>query len=306
MHAPLLPDAIHVIERDWLNSNQVLLRGPVPALIDSGYGTCTAATLARLRAPEALGAAQLGLLVNTHCHSDHMGGNAALQRRYGCRVLVPGPAATAIRAWDERTLWLTHADHAVEPFVPDAAIAIGSTFALGATRWTAFAAPGHDMTALMYWCADHRVLVTGDALWEHGFGTILPGEAAMARLEAASATLDAIARLAPAVVIPGHGAPFAGVTAALDRARRRVEAFRDDPRRMARNAARAFLAFKLLETGGMPAARLPDYVARVGIFRDLNREAFGMTSDAFAAWLIDDLTRAGVAAVRDGALRPAG
>jgi glyoxylase-like metal-dependent hydrolase (beta-lactamase superfamily II) len=47
---------------------------------------------------------------------------------------------------------------------------------------------------------------------------VLPGEGREARLAATRATLDSIARLGVRTVIPGHGAPFDGVDAALERA----------------------------------------------------------------------------------------
>jgi glyoxylase-like metal-dependent hydrolase (beta-lactamase superfamily II) len=51
----------------------------------------------------------LAMLINTHCHSDHMGGNAAVKRAYGCPVAVPAGEAPLIEAWDERRLWLGYA-----------------------------------------------------------------------------------------------------------------------------------------------------------------------------------------------------
>ena len=76
---PALPPEIIVIERGWLSANNVLLfDGDEATLVDSGYVTHAAQTVALLHA--ALEGRQLGRLVNTHSHSDHIGGNAAVQR----------------------------------------------------------------------------------------------------------------------------------------------------------------------------------------------------------------------------------
>ena len=40
--------------------------------------------------------------------------------------------------------------------------------------WRAYAAPGHDMDALMFFARDPGILITGDALWEHGLGFVWP------------------------------------------------------------------------------------------------------------------------------------
>jgi glyoxylase-like metal-dependent hydrolase (beta-lactamase superfamily II) len=76
-----LPVGVTVLERGWLSSNNILIQGTGPAaLIDSGYCTHAPQTLALVKA--ALGSLPLVTLINTHLHSDHCGGNAALQAAY--------------------------------------------------------------------------------------------------------------------------------------------------------------------------------------------------------------------------------
>ncbi|HEY4138165.1 MAG TPA: MBL fold metallo-hydrolase, partial [Casimicrobiaceae bacterium] len=72
-----LPPQLHVFVRDWLSSNNVVLKAADGAIvIDSGYGRHVPLTLALLASRQGLDGAPLVKLVNTHCHSDHMGGNA--------------------------------------------------------------------------------------------------------------------------------------------------------------------------------------------------------------------------------------
>lgn len=106
-----LPAQVHVIVRDWLNSNSLLIRGgQETALIDSGYSACAGETLRLLQCSEALGGHRLDRLVNTHCHSDHVRGNAALRSAYRCRVSIPQGEAPLGARWDTRALWLDYAD----------------------------------------------------------------------------------------------------------------------------------------------------------------------------------------------------
>src|SRR6476661_1642196 len=86
---PRLPSGVSVFERGWLSSNGVLFRGlHKTALVDSGYATHSEQTVALVR--RELGSLPLDLLVNTHLHSDHCGGNAALQSAYpSVTTLVP-------------------------------------------------------------------------------------------------------------------------------------------------------------------------------------------------------------------------
>src|SRR5215470_15296675 len=118
MASPALPAQIHVIVRDWLNANQIVLRGrDGNVLIDTGYVTHAATTLALVR--DWLQGERVDHLVNTHCHSDHMGGNAAVQRTYTCATLIPAAEAASVRAWDERALWIDYAGQRAERFAVD-------------------------------------------------------------------------------------------------------------------------------------------------------------------------------------------
>lgn len=83
-----LPETMRFIERDWLNANNIVFHeGAEATLVDSGYVTHADETLARVVV--ALEGRRLVRLINTHSHSDHIGGNAAVRRAHGCRILVP-------------------------------------------------------------------------------------------------------------------------------------------------------------------------------------------------------------------------
>ena len=135
----------------------------------------------------------------------------------------------------------------------------------GNLEWQAIAAPGHDMGALVFFNPEHRILISGDALWENGFGLVMPRAIDPAALPATRATLDMIAALDVRVVIPGHGEVFTDVAAALARAYARIAAFEADDARVARHALKVLLTFRLLDQQRMPLADLPAYVERVGI-----------------------------------------
>ncbi|HEX5629337.1 MAG TPA: MBL fold metallo-hydrolase, partial [Usitatibacteraceae bacterium] len=103
---PLLPDNVRVAVRGWLNCNQVVLRSAAGhVLVDSGYQSCAQETLARLREPGLLGSGPLARLVNTHCHSDHIGGNAAVARAYGCPITIPRDEVPTIDDWTIQERW---------------------------------------------------------------------------------------------------------------------------------------------------------------------------------------------------------
>ena len=306
MVARLLPPQVHVFVRDWLSANNVLLKSPAGhVLVDTGYVRHAPLTLALLASPRGLGAEPLAQVVNTHCHSDHMGGNAAVARAYGCGIAVPEGEVAAIEAWDGKALLLDYADQDAERFTPAMALRAGESHVWGDLEWEAIAAPGHDMGALCFYNAEHRILISGDALWEHGFGFVMPPAIEPAALPATRVTLERLAELDVRVVIPGHGEPFADFGAALERALSRVEAFEADPLRLARHAVKVILTFTLLDRRSLPLAGMADYVERVGIYREFNARFFGMPPADFAEFVIAELERAGAVRRDGGLLRPA-
>ena len=288
----VLPPNVHVFVRDWLSANNILLRSPdAPVLIDSGYVRHAPLTLALLASPLGIGQQPLARLVNTHCHSDHMGGNAAIKAHYGCPIVLPEGEVPLISAWDEKMLLLGYCDQRADRFSVEEVIRPGETHVWGGLEWRALAAPGHDMGALVFYNPEHCVLISGDALWENGYGLVMPREVDPSALPATRATLEMLARLDVRIVIPGHGDPFTNVGAALERAFKRTTAFEADSVRVARYALKALLMFTLLDKQRMRIADLPTYLDTVGVYRDFNAMFFRLSASELAHLLVGELER---------------
>jgi glyoxylase-like metal-dependent hydrolase (beta-lactamase superfamily II) len=289
-----LPLQMHVFVRDWLSSNNVLLKGRDGAvMIDSGYGRHAPLTLALLASRRGLDGAPLIKLVNTHCHSDHIGGNAAIARAYGCPIALPAPEAPLIEAWDTKALLLDYADQHADSFAVDEILESNANYVWGDLEWQAMAAPGHDMAAFVFYNAEHRILVSGDALWRNGYGFVMPPEIDPEAMPATRATLEMLSALDVHVVIPGHGDPFTDVGAAIERAFMRLTAFESDSHRAARHALKVLLTFSLLDRQKLALAELPAYVDRVPIYRDFNERFFRLAPADLAASLVSELERVG-------------
>ena len=287
------PASMRVFERGWLSSNNVFfIDANKTALIDSGYSSHAAQTLALVR--NALGAGRsLDLIVNTHLHSDHCGGNALLQANFACETLIPHSEAQAVRDWDGDKLTFRATGQTCERFGFTGTIAPGATLELGGMNWSVLGAPGHDPHSLMLYSEEERLLISADALWENGFGVIFPeleGESGFAEQRA---VLDLIATLDVRAVIPGHGAPFTDVAKALDVASSRIDYLRADPERNAKNALKVLIVFKLMELRAMQVGEL----VRMADDARAMRAAANMLSDDRAQLVrkyLDELQKSGV------------
>ena len=274
-----LPESLLVIERGWLSANSIVsFDGDDATVVDSGYVTHAAQTVELVA--HAVRGRRLKRLINTHSHSDHIGGNAALQARFGCEIIVPAGLHATIAEWDENALLLSPLGQQAARFQHDSLIRAGDEISLGDLNWQALAVPGHDMEALAFYNPERRILISGDALWENGFGVIfseLLGEAD--GIAITRATLEMLSRLPIDIVIPGHGSPFAGVDAAFARAFRRVDSFAADIDKLAWHAIKVLVSFAMLERHRLPAEDFPEFVLGLPFAVSINIRYLNLPED---------------------------
>lgn len=104
---------------------------------------------------DALGWGRLDMILNTHWHPDHTGGNAALKAATGC--VIHGP---------EEVRRAAPLDHV---------LADGDTVAVGQTRLRVVAAPGHTLGHVVLHDVEGRAAFVGDVLFTLGCGRLFEG-----------------------------------------------------------------------------------------------------------------------------------
>ena len=304
MNSPIaLPAGVQVFERGWLSANNILLTGDgSTALIDSGYYTHAPQTLALVA--QGLRGRPLDLLLNTHLHSDHCGGNAALQAAYpAVRTWIPPGHLQQVREWDTVALTYVPTGQFCPRFRVDEALRPGSVVYLGSKAWQVHAAAGHDPHSIVLFEPHTRTLISADALWENGFGVVFPELEGEQAFDEVGRTLDLIEALEPACVIPGHGAVFVQVDRALALARKRLAGFIAAPSKHARHAAKVLLKFKLLEVQAFTPQALLQWAMHTA-YLDIIRRRWEPDTDP-ADWVValaDDLVGSGAASRADGRL----
>ena len=247
MTQPLQIPGLQVFERGWLSANNILFTDSESAtLVDSGYVTHQAQTL--LLVQNALNGRKLDRLVNTHLHSDHCGGNNQLQTHYTqLETLIPPGEAKAVAIWDAKALSYEATGQLCPRFKFEGVLQAGQTLRLASLNWEVHAAPGHDPHSVILFEPTHKILISADALWANGFGVVFPELEGVEAFHEVAQTLDLIESLKPLWVIPGHGAVFENVDAALEIARKKLDGFVQNPQKHARYGAKVLLKYKLLE-----------------------------------------------------------
>ena len=290
MSQPLLPSGVHILERGWLSANTVVATGQYNrALIDSGYWTHSSQLLALVQT--ALVGQAPDLLLNTHLHSDHCGGNAALQTTYpAMQTLIPPGQAPLVTAWDPVGLSYAPTGQHCPQFHFQGFLKPGTEILLGDHSWEIHAAAGHDPHSVVLFQRESRTLISADALWENGFGIVFPELEGQDAFTEVGSTLDLIADLAPITVIPGHGPVFNYSVAILKKAQARLAAFVSNPVRHANHAAKVLLKFKLLELQTVDNVKFKEW-ALATPYLELMRSRFfeQYQSDEWLTQLIGEL-----------------
>lgn len=293
-----LPAGVNFIERDWLSSNGVLLLGEGPTtLIDSGYHKHR--HLVRDVVAHHLAGRPLEQLICTHLHSDHCGGNAELQRAWPCRTWIPAGCAQAVHHWDEDALTFRDTGQQCERFGFDAVLEQGQVLRLAGLDWQVISAAGHDPDMLVLYCAQQRLLISSDALWENGFGILFPELDGEPAVQAQRDILNRLSGLAVDLVLPGHGPMFSDFRGALQRAQSRLDYFERDPAGHARYAVKALVKFRLLERERIREQDAIDEVGQVPLLARANARHLHMSAADLGRWAIEALVQAG-AARREG------
>ena len=291
-----LPNWLTWQRRPFPDANLLLLRGRQPALVDSGFVGHARETAEWVRARTG----HLALVVNTHWHSDHVGGNALLQAA-GAGIAASVPDAEAVARRDPGCCEAEYLDQPVAPYAVDEQLDDGQTLRLGDGDWQVVRTPGHTPGHLSLWQPDERLLAVGDALSDYDVGWVnlaLDGPHAAA---SALASLHRLADLTPRVLLPAHGSIPADPAAALATAVRRAQRLVDDPAGAVWYGARRILAFALMIRDGIPVGAVEPYLHARAWLTDAAR-LLGRSPETLAVELVDTMLRGGSVILRDDRL----
>ncbi|MEV6026402.1 MBL fold metallo-hydrolase [Streptomyces sp. NPDC052036] len=298
-HTPSLPSWMTWWQRPFPDANTLLLQGRRPALVDSGFVGHAEETAAWVRAH----AHAIDLVVNTHWHSDHVGGNALLQAQ-GAAVAAGAPEAEAVSRRDPGCCAAEYLDQPVAPYTVDVPLDDGQVVQLGDADWKVVRTPGHTPGHIALWQPEERLLVVGDTLSDYDVGWV---NLALDGIDAATTALASLKRMAdldPRVILPSHGPipadPGAAVAAALRRGQRLV----DDPHGAVWYGARRIFAFALMIRGGIAAGEAESYLHARAWLTDAAR-LLDVTPEELAAELITTMLHSGTVVLRDGRLHAA-
>lgn len=238
-------DDFFFIQRGYLNANHFVCRTSPVVLVDTGYHDGFTETC---RAIEALGVdiADTGLIVSTHCHCDHVGGNRAIQERSGCDIALHPVGRHFMETHDDWSTWWRYYDQTASFFDGTRSLADGEIIDIGDHRFQVIHTPGHASDGIVLYHPKARLLISSDTLWENDLAVLtlrVEGNDAVFRM---LSSLDRIAALDVRRVFPGHGPPFDDAAGAIARTRERLHGYLADRRRIGTDLLKKIIVYTLL------------------------------------------------------------
>lgn len=142
-------------------------------------------------------------LINTHCHLDHVFGNAFVAKTWELGLEIHIGELPVLQRFPQvcQMYGIPFAD---APPMPTRFIEAGETIEFGKSRLKALFTPGHSPASLSFYCSDEGFVIAGDVLFYESIGrTDLPGGDMNTLLKSIRDQLFALPDAT--LVYPGHG-----------------------------------------------------------------------------------------------------
>jgi len=192
---------IHQIGGVGFDSNIYLIIDKTIALIDAGTGMNFENVKQNL-SKFNLKPNNIELVINTHCHYDHVGGDRDFVQAAGCEVCIHELEAGLLRKGDQIITLAAGFYEKIGPIKAVRGLREGDKIELGELTLEVLHTPGHTAGSICLYGPTRHLLFSGDTIFSDGVGrTDLPtGDAAALR-----GSIEKLLKLDVQNIYPGHG-----------------------------------------------------------------------------------------------------
>jgi glyoxylase-like metal-dependent hydrolase (beta-lactamase superfamily II) len=212
------------IERGYLSGNHFAYRSKAPILIDKGYISDfneTDRSITRL----GVNLSDVSLIINTHTHCDHIGGNKIIQQKSGCDIALHKAGKYFIDTRDDWSTWWRYYNQEADFFKCTQTFEDGEIIAIGPHEFQVIYTPGHASDGIVLHNSQEKILISSDTLWESDMAVMtLRVEGSMALFHMRE-SLQKLESLDVKIVYPGHGKPFSDMKKAISKSKKTIEKY---------------------------------------------------------------------------------
>jgi hydroxyacylglutathione hydrolase len=263
---PIRKDLFY-IERGWLNANHFVFNGSTKVLIDTGYKRDLENTI-HLIEKTGFKIPDTELIINTHSHCDHIGGNHTIQRQTDCRIMMHPIEKFFMDSKNDWFTWWKYYGQEADFYRVTDTLEDEARLRFDGLELEVIHTPGHASGGIALYAPKEGFLISGDALWDGDMGVLTPRIEGNNCLFLALETLDRLSTLNVRRVFPGHGPPFTDFRSALDRTRDRLKMFLKNPSLMGLDQIKKIFVYTLMMKKGFPEEDFFDHLMEMPWFQE--------------------------------------
>ena len=216
------------IERGYLNANHFVYRSESPILIDTAYIADFSQT-EKLITNLGVDLANVSLIISTHTHCDHIGGNRIIQQKSGCEIALHEVGRYFIDTRDDWSTWWRYYNQEADFFTVTQTLQDGEMITIGPHEFQVIYTPGHASDGIALYSRHEKILISSDTLWENDSAVMtlrVEGSRALFNMRE---SLEKLESLEVKSVYPGHGRPFSDMKRAIAKSKEKIEKYLSDP-----------------------------------------------------------------------------
>ncbi len=290
----LLHDHFLCYKRDFPSANSIIVQGPQPILIDTGFITDKDRTEQFLK-EAGVQPHKLYCVVNTHAHSDHVGGNHWLQSTFDIPIAAHVWSASAINRRAHEVCSAEWLDQPVLAYHVNNILHEADEISTGAVRLTVLHTPAHTLDHIVLYDRDSQTLIAGDVLQQGDIGWLNPFHEGTSTLDRAIEVLECLAILPLRAVFGGHGSIMTNPDELIRESLRRYSSWLHHPEKMAWHAMKRIFAYALLIRNGIKETFVREYLQNTLWLKDYSTHVFRTDIKNLAEEVVKEMLRSGAA-----------
>jgi len=195
-----LEDIVTILKGTGFECNTYIIKGDSLVLVDPGTAENHAVLVQQITSA-GLNPQDISLIINTHCHYDHAGGDAKLKELCNAKLAIHSLDKLALENPDSETTCASLFEKTMTHLVVDQNLEEGDVLA----GFKVLHTPGHTTGSICLYHEIEKILISGDTIFNaNSFGrTDLPSGSA----EQLKASLEKLSKLDIKIILPGHEAP---------------------------------------------------------------------------------------------------
>ncbi|CAB1063065.1 hypothetical protein D1BOALGB6SA_7848 [Olavius sp. associated proteobacterium Delta 1] len=233
------------IERGYLNANHFVYRSKSPILIDTGYIADFSET-EKLITNLGVNLPDVSLIISTHTHCDHIGGNHIIQQKSGCEIALHEVGRHFIDTQDDWSTWWRYYNQEADFFTVTQTLQDGQMIAIGPHEFQVIYTPGHASDGIILYNSREKILISSDTLWENDSAVMtlrVEGSRALFNMRE---SIERLESLDVKRIYPGHGRPFSDMKSAIAKSKEKLERYIRDRDFIGNDLVKKILVYTLL------------------------------------------------------------